>query len=939
MQLFSIILIALSICGSSFAKKEVIIGGIFHGDDELTQKAFNVAVDKFNFYQQDYELKPHVFIISRTDSFKAQKFVCKLAEKGVAAIFGPSSIETSGIVSSMAEKLEIPHFLYHWKSKPLGTRGFSSPIMTLNLYPEAEALAKVLSDVLIDNTWKGYTIVYETEENLIRLKDILQIHQPMATFPIAVMKTTDFNSYGILLKKIKDKGVKYIVLDLPTDKIVQFLNESKHVGMLDDYNKYFITNLDAHTLNLPSLIDSAVNITLLRLVNVHDVGMDEAIRIWNQKYNEYEFTAQQMPLEAALVYDAVTFFGNSLKQFSPNPRNFQVSKKDCMNFKESSNDQQTGYSLLEFMRNKEFDGLTGKIEFNKANLTVSDKKAISKRGLRTEFVLDILQFYIGRYKSIAHVTTTQGVVYDRDEGDIEKQITEAIGNKTFQVAVRVEKPFLFYNEIDPNTNKSLHGNARFAGYIVGLFDAIEVNMKFKYEFYLVPDNKNGNYEPEKNDWNGLIGEILKGNADLAVADLTITYDRKKVVDFTNPFMSLGIGILYTKPEPKPKNLFSFLDPFTPSVWIYTGLAYLIISVLVFVLSRINNDDWESPHPCNQEPEEVESIWNILNCIWLMMGSIMGQGSDILPKGSSTRIVTGMWWFFALIMLASYTANLAAFLTSDRLQSSINGAEDLAKQNVIKYGAVKGGSTMKFFQDSNFTTYQRMWAAMESNGDSFMQTSNDDGVKRVEKGNYAFMMESVPMEYQTARNCKLMQVGGLLDSKGYGIALPIDSPYRKHFSKQILKLQESGKLNELKDTWWKAPKGEECPPIEKAHDDLDIGNVGGVFLVLIGGCIFAFFVACIEFIINVQKVAIEEKITHWNAFKSEIYFAFNFWIVTKPVRSQSSEIVSRKSSPPRSLKSRSRYGSETRSLKNKSTRSLNFDGGLHNATSKSLLNLH
>lgn len=43
------------------------------------------------------------------------------------------------------------------------------------------------------------------------------------------------------------------------------------------------------------------------------------------------------------------------------------------------------------------------------------------------------------------------------------------------------------------------------------------------------------------------------------------------------------------------------------------------------------DDWENPHPCNQNPEEVENIWHLLNCTWLTMGSIMGQGSDILPK--------------------------------------------------------------------------------------------------------------------------------------------------------------------------------------------------------------------------------------------------------------------------------------------------------------------
>lgn len=79
----------------------------------------------------------------------------------------------------------------------------------------------------------------------------------------------------------------------------------------------------------------------------------------------------------------------------------------------------------------------------------------------------------------------------------------------------------------------------------------------------------------------------------------------------------------------------------------------------------------------------------------------------------------MWWFFALIMLASYTANLAAFLTMDRMGSTIDGAEDLAKQSTVKYGAMVGGSTMRFFKESNFSTYQRMWAAMESNGTIFI----------------------------------------------------------------------------------------------------------------------------------------------------------------------------------------------------------------------------
>lgn len=67
----------------------------------------------------------------------------------------------------------------------------------------------------------------------------------------------------------------------------------------------------------------------------------------------------------------------------------------------------------------------------------------------------------------------------------------------------------------------------------------------------------------------------------------------------------------------------------------------------------------------------------------------------------------------------------------------------------------------------------MWAVMESSKPNVFMSSNNEGVERVikDKGNYAFLMESTSIEYVIERNCELTQVGGLLDSKGYGIAMP------------------------------------------------------------------------------------------------------------------------------------------------------------------------
>lgn len=151
------------------------------------------------------------------------------------------------------------------------------------------------------------------------------------------------------------------------------------------------------------------------------------------------------------------------------------------------------------------------------------------------------------------------------------------------------------------------------------------------------------------------------------------------------------------------------------------------------------------------------------------------------------------------MLSSYTANLAAFLTKEQMDVSIESADDLAKQSKIKYGAVLGGkekmwnfvvvslidsvlnlagSTLAFFKGSNFSIYQRMWSAMESAEPSVFVKDNKEGEERVAKSRrlYAFFMESTSIEYIVERNCNVTQIGGLLDSKGYGIAMPVSKWY-------------------------------------------------------------------------------------------------------------------------------------------------------------------
>lgn len=82
---------------------------------------------------------------------------------------------------------------------------------------------------------------------------------------------------------------------------------------------------------------------------------------------------------------------------------------------------------------------------------------------------------------------------------------------------------------------------------------------------------------------------------------------------------------------------------------------------------------------------------------LIIYKIFFLGTDINPKSPSVRFISSLWSFFTLIIISSYTANLAAFLTVQRLQTPIENVEDLSKQTEIQYGTLKGGSTEQFFR--------------------------------------------------------------------------------------------------------------------------------------------------------------------------------------------------------------------------------------------------
>ncbi|KAF0295768.1 Glutamate receptor ionotropic, kainate 2 [Amphibalanus amphitrite] len=520
------------------------------------------------------------------------------------------------------------------------------------------------------------------------------------------------------------------------------------------------------------------------------------------------------------------------------------------------------------------DGLTGPVELTEGRRTgvrLELLKLADRGGMRP----------VGRWSRRHGITITNRTAF----------FGTGRPNVTLLVTTILERPFVMVK-----SGSNLTGNARFEGFCVDLLERVAKATGFQYQIELAPEGNFGTRDPVTGEWSGLVRQLIDKKADLAVASMTINYDRESVIDFTKPFMNLGISILFKVPKSQPTRLFSFMNPLAVEIWLYVMAAYVIVSFTMFVMARFSPYEWNNPHPCFDDNDVVENQFSVSNSFWFITGTLLRQGSGLNPKAASTRIVGSIWWFFTLIIISSYTANLAAFLTVERTSTNIESAADLANQEEIEYGTLEGGSTMTFFRDSKIDTYRKMWRFMESRRQSVLVSSYQEGVQRVRQGNYAYLMESTTLDYIVQRDCNLTQVGGLLDSKGYGIAtpagedgnpyitaLPTGSVWRDRMSLAILDLQESGVIQMLYNKWWK-DTGDVCNRDEKKSDskasELGIENIGkkrivyvhvtyvtyilsskgGVFVVLLCGLALAMIVAVLEFCWNSKKNAQTDRVS-------------------------------------------------------------------------------
>ncbi|XP_059221283.1 ionotropic receptor 25a isoform X3 [Stomoxys calcitrans] len=444
-------------------------------------------------------------------------------------------------------------------------------------------------------------------------------------------------------------------------------------------------------------------------------------------------------------------------------------------------------------------------------------------------------------------------------------------NINLKQAFMQQAPFIMRDDTAPKG---------FKGFCIDLMDEIAHIANFAYTIEEVGDGKFGHMN-EKGEWNGIVKELLENKTDIGLASFTVRAERENVIDFTVPYYDLvGIGIMMQKPK-IPSTLFKFLTVLEPNVWLCILGAYFFTSFLMYILDRWSPYSYQN-NIDKYKDDEVKRVFNLKECLWFCITSLTPQGGGEAPTNLSGRLVAATWWLFGFIIIASYTANLAAFLTVSRLSTPIESLDDLAKQYKISYAPVHDSSEMIYFermaniehmfyeiwknlslntsltlrQKSKFAVweypvsvkYTRIWQAMQ---DAKLPNTLDEAVARVRNstpGNeFAFLGDSTDIRYLVLTSCDLEMIGEEFSRKPYGIAIQQGSHLKEILNDAILKLLNKQRLEQLKIKWWLKNEDEiKCRKSKDQTDGITIENIGGVFIIIVVGIGVSFIILVFEY---------------------------------------------------------------------------------------------
>ena len=874
------------------AQEKVLLGGIFPSEinGSLELEAFRMAIDFINNETAILPSTELVPIINKTDFTNAFDNVMAAYWQiyhGAIALVGPLTSDSVKAAQIICSGFRIPQIAPYATEASFSFSPSTYPFL-VRMSASDTLENRVLADLVTYFNWSRMAIITSRSDyglnGLVVFKDIASHNR------WDVVAVESFQGYENVskinattqLRHIRGRGARVVILHCIAPYIPVVLQQAGNLGML----KHWVWIVDNGAFSFNGIYNSNSDVPeyMQGLIGIrHAFGEGELVDILKKLWIEAGHDPIMLENVAAIghTFDSVILVANALHNMfndGINVTNSTVPFGFC-----SDQSQQIFYSaesgedLFEYILKVNTSGAMNNLAFSAEGSPLVDKFDIVN--LRS-FGFSKVGSWNGKERLV--MDKKKEIIWPSGAVAVPSDSPFSLENQTLTIVTLEESPFVM-------ARKGPEGNLKYEGYCIDLLTKLCEKLNFDYKLYLVPDGQFGAQDILNGEWNGMVKEIINGKADIALASFTISPARQNVIDFTQPFIDLGLTILMKTTKTDQAVFFSFLKPFTNTLWLLIALSSIFVAFLLWFFSTFSPYGFYGRSvqtPFHKAPKDYlkrRHALRLTNALWSSLVYYVGQSADALhPVSASGRLTVAMYWFAIIIILSTYTANLAAVLTIRSFNSPISGVEDLARQKEILYGTVKNSQPEAFFMTSPIPSFVTMYQFMKYH--KTMVQDSEEGILKVKQGGYAFIWDSVVLEHvvHTSECGTLTTVGKLFGKIGYGLGLPKDSLYTKQISTVILELRHKGYTDFLEQKWLRSHGGcnQRVNDNGEAGSQITITDMAGVFFLILAGSGLSFIVLLLEWLwssyVDTKAKNNDKKISLMTALKTRFFKTWHDW---------------------------------------------------------------
>ena len=381
------------------------------------------------------------------------------------------------------------------------------------------------------------------------------------------------------------------------------------------------------------------------------------------------------------------------------------------------------------------------------------------------------------------------------------------------------------------------------GISIDLMRDIAGRFNCTFEYLVAPDRAFGSDVTGDGVFNGALGEVQAGRADIMATFTMVTLQRSHAVDFSKSLTSNSM-LFVTSPaltaNTENPNGMSFSRMVTPQ-----SLAAAALSVALGMLLSMMIVRWM---------KEEKSV-TLFSSPLIILGAIISQGTEHNVTSLSFRILLVTVLLNGFLLIQTFSAHLVSYLTVSDKTAKINTVQDIIDNGLRVYSR-RGTSVFDSIKNApSGSARRRIWTDQMSKDEArFVKDDNEElfnAVKEDPKG-IGLTLEPVLGLWFKNNPGDVCRMKTTTDSKNdFAMAYKKRFPFGELFDFYFLRLEETGGLARLRSYWRTRREGPNALGQQKnCNRDADLmpvslQSVSELFYVLFGGCFCALFLSALE----------------------------------------------------------------------------------------------